>query len=360
MKGGRGLAPYEPSRSGGCLAQAGPMMIGSCNRIDPSDVCGIEVRRSAGEWITMTKSVVATRGKGCAQAAPSGLRTHEFGFDPFERIRTSLRDPVRLRRASVMFAGALAVAVAGGSWLAFASSDRETAVGSALADRERRLIELDAEIVRRAGRISEMDLRRAALEAEIAETERRSAAVEAKRAGAMRELAELTAPVAPTGDELASVVRPDAEPASEIFAPETSGVAETATTPSRSDSPDDAPQTATSPQSEPAISTGAAAGGQVRVFIHVRSTDRAARERAGAVAQELRRRGVAVAEIRGVMRPVRRDAVRFFYDADRAAVTTLQEAVRHASQPNDAEPQSQDFRSYGAPPRPGTLELWLS
>ncbi len=96
-----------------------------------------------------------------------------------------------------------------------------------------------------------------------------------------------------------------------------------------------------------------------RVFIHVLAADQEAQRRARAIAEELRRRGVAVAEIRGVPYAVRRDAVRYFYDADRGSIPTLEDAVRAAA-PHGAPPVAQDFRGYPAPPRPGTVELWLS
>jgi hypothetical protein len=100
--------------------------------------------------------------------------------------------------------------------------------------------------------------------------------------------------------------------------------------------------------------------GAVRVFIHVPIGAPAALARARAIAADLARDGMAVADIRSVPHAVRRDAVRFFYDADRAALGAVERAVRDASPPGGQPPAAQDFRGYGAPPRPGTLEIWLS
>jgi hypothetical protein len=98
----------------------------------------------------------------------------------------------------------------------------------------------------------------------------------------------------------------------------------------------------------------------VRVFIHVPVGVAGALARARAIAAELARDGVAVADIRSVPHAVRRDAVRYFYDADRAALGTVERAVRDTSPPGGQPPAAQDFRGYAAPPRPGTLEIWLS
>lgn len=305
----------------------------------------------------MANSVGATSEAGQVRPSSSQFRTHEFGFDPFERVSLSLRDPVRRRRLSLVSAGAVAAVLATGSWFAFASVERSPIDGPAVADRERKVAELDVEIERRARQVAELETRRSALESEIAGSSTRLSAIEDKHAAALRELAELTAPVAPSADERVAA-RSEPEQAIDAVAPEAAAVVSAAAS---SEEAENVAPRAAAPEASAAPAVGEkASAAQVRVFIHVRSSDRAARERAAAVAEELRRRGVLVAEIRGVVRPVRRDAVRFFYDADRTAVTTLQDAVRSASAPGDAQPQSQDFRSYGAPPRPGTLELWLS
>jgi hypothetical protein len=100
-----------------------------------------------------------------------------------------------------------------------------------------------------------------------------------------------------------------------------------------------APQKATSTSAVPAsrVSEGPPAAspptGTVRVFIHVPIGAPAALARARAIAAELVRDGVAVADIRSVPHAVRRDAVRFFYDADRAALGAVERAVRDASPP---------------------------
>lgn len=99
----------------------------------------------------------------------------------------------------------------------------------------------------------------------------------------------------------------------------------------------------------------------VRVFIHVRAGDPDALMRAEAIADELRREGVEVAGIRGVPRAVRNDMVRFFYDADETAVSTLDRAIRNAAVGRrGSAPLTQDFRRRQIAPKPGTLEIWLS
>ncbi|MFC7052048.1 hypothetical protein ACFQI3_05020 [Hansschlegelia quercus] len=110
----------------------------------------------------------------------------------------------------------------------------------------------------------------------------------------------------------------------------------------------------------PRASAEAPSTGRVRVFIHVPIGAAGTLARARAIAAELARDGVAVADIRSVPHAVRRDAVRYFYDADRAALGTVERAVRDASPPGGPPPAAQDFRGYAAPPRPGTLEIWLS
>ncbi|RXF75679.1 hypothetical protein [Hansschlegelia zhihuaiae] len=265
-------------------------------------------------------------------------------------------------------------------------ADQAKALDAQIIEREKRVASLDEERKRREDALADLQRRANAKESELAETNERVAALEEKRGALQRQVAELTGPVAPSDGELAVVSNDPSAPV-EDGAPQEGAQAAPADQPQDSTATVDAPpqpnpdpdrsrarvvNTAVpTPTPAPAADRRASydetqeadrsaqASGPVRVFIHVRSSDPAARNRARAVAAELRRRGVSVAEIRGVRLPVRRDSVRFFYDADRSAVSELQRAVRDALS-DGANPVAQDYRSYGAPPRPGTIELWLS
>ncbi|QZN98680.1 hypothetical protein [Chenggangzhangella methanolivorans] len=296
----------------------------------------------------------------------------------FDARLGSLRDVVRERRWPVV-AAVVIVALSGAGVVANvggAASDRADALEKSVAEREKRVEALDAERKRHEDRLAELQRKLNAKESEIAAGEERVAALETRRAGLERQVAELVGPVAPGATERVSNAEPaeikaafaDAAdmPPDETVEPSTARV-DPPLPPRRSERLR-ASSRATADEFAPADETAAVddaapdermAAGPVRVFIHVRSADPAARERAAAVAAELRRRGVSVAEIRGVRLPVRRDAVRFFYDQDRAAIRALQDAVRRAS-PSDFAPEVRDFRSYGSPPRRGTIELWLS
>jgi hypothetical protein len=257
---------------------------------------------------------------------------------------------------------------------------------AAIAEREKRVAALDEERKRREDALADLQRRANAKESELAETGERVAALEERRGALQRQVAELTGPVAPSAGEPAVAADDFGIPAEDgalqeapraAPADQPSGSTATVDAPPRpaldadrssarmandavpSPPPGPAVERPASDEATPAVDRPAQTAGSVRVFIHVRSSDPVARNRARAVAAELRRRGVSVAEIRGVRLPVRRDSVRFFYDADRGAVSELQRAVRDAST-GGANPVAQDYRSYGAPPRPGTIELWLS
>lgn len=293
----------------------------------------------------------------------------------------AVRDFVRDRRWAVVAAAAvLALSGAGLAAGVGASSERADALEKTVAERERQVADLDAARKRHEDRLAELQKQINAKESQIAETEERTAALEKRREGLQRQVAELVAPVAPGATE--RVADGSTKPHGPDVAASSADVAdvppdETADAgPSTAQVDEDARTAAVEPRREPraeriraASRVDDAAGGvslddrsaaaPVRVFIHVRAADRAARERAAAVAAELRRRGVASVEIRGVRLPVARDAVRFFYDEDRGAIPELQDAVRSAS-PSGRAPVVNDFRSFGAPPRRGTIELWLS
>jgi hypothetical protein len=259
-------------------------------------------------------------------------------------------------------------------------SREETAAGRELSGKiveaEKRLASLDAERKRREDVLAELERRKNARESELAEAEERVAALEERRSALSGEVAELEAPAsaevvtgagaptagAPTRIPPTRAARAAAAANGDHLSPNDSAPNDPRidpVVPAEAAQPTAA--AADAPAAEPPAETrNATAAGPVRVFIHVRAVDRAAQARARAVASELRRRGVAVAGIRNVPYAVRVDAVRYFYDADRNAVPDLQQAVRDASLPDDPTPVAQDYRGYRAPPRPGTVELWLS
>lgn len=314
----------------------------------------------------------AENGSAWREDVRRSLSARIGGLRDFTRER---RWPVLAAVAIVALSGAGVVASVGG-----ATTDRAEALDKTLADKEKRVAALDADRKRHEDRLAALQKQINARESETAEAEERIAALEKRRAGLERQVAELVAPVA--GDE--------PKEAGGAGAPLPEARDREASSANDADMPPDeaggrAPSTASvdrrassdlGSRRSPAIERIRAASrddgptdtaefadhsvaASVRVFIHVRSDDPQARERAAAVAAELRRRGVSVAEIRGVLRPVRRDAVRFFYDQDRDAVPELRDALRSAS-PRGGEPEVRDLRSYGAPPKRGTLEIWLS
>lgn len=286
-------------------------------------------------------------------------------FKDFARER---RWPALAAVAIVALSGAGVVAGAGGS-----ASERADALERSVAEKEKRVAALDADRKRGEDRLAELQKQINARESQIADSEERVAALEKRRAGLEHQVAELVAPVSSGRTERLSDARPAASQAPDLQA-------------SSNDVADMPPDEAADQEPSTAVVDEARAGsrkanserirtasrddgaidavdrpvaGPVRVFIHVRADDAAALERASAVAAELRRRGVTVAQIRGVRLPVRRDSVRFFYDQDRGAVPGLQDAVQSAW-PRAGRWDVRDFRSYGAPPRQGTIELWLS
>ena len=307
------------------------------------------------------------------------LRTHSFGWDPSEQVRLAFRSaadrfrPSSPRRLLISAAaGAVAIGALAGATALVGRGEGATAAGA-----ESALDKREAELRRREEAVAALERRQAATRDEIRDSEARIAQLQARRAELERQVAELTAPVAPNASdgELSDAGSP---PREDVMAGEDDQAGETGeAVPQRAgaDAPSSAAidgvtttadvdgpgaQAVSVDSGETPVRAELSANAQLRVFIHVRSADRAARERAEAVAAELRRRGVALTVIRGVPRPIRRDAVRYFYDADRELVSTLQDAVRQASSHGGSPAQPQDFRGYRAPPRQGTLELWLS
>lgn len=292
------------------------------------------------------------------------------------------KDFVRDRRGAALAAAVAVLAVSGAGVYAAGSGGREedhaTSIEARVANGEKRLGELGAETKRAEDRLAEVQKRANARESEAAEAEERIAALEKRRESLTREVAELVAPVSPGGeqserasarDDLGGLPPDESEDAavSRASVDETDAARHTGDGSDRSAATVDRAalrqraRVEARPASVDEAATAAYDGetSPVRVFIHVRSADPIARERAAAVAAELERRGVKVAQIRGVRLAVRRDTVRFFYDQDRAAVPALQDAVRSVS-PDGFVPLAKDLRSYGAPPRRGTIEIWLS
>jgi TolA-binding protein len=293
--------------------------------------------------------------------------------------------------------GAVALTLGLGGWALSGASEGpqkepEQRPVADVAQAEKRLAQLDQDRAQREEALADLERRKAAQEAELTQAAERIAGLEKRRDALRAEIAELVAPIAPpksVGD--ADPIRSGGDAASEgttrssrlesppAASPKAS-IEEDAASPM--DAPPDEPEAArpaggspartarTEPDGEiaetgdpdaPGLSADdVATVASVRVFIHVRASDQAAIGRARSVAAELRRKGVDVVQIRGVPYAVRRDAVRFFYDADRSSVPVLQRAVRNASQSAGAAPLAEDYRRYAAPPRPGTMELWLS
>ncbi|MGA0533601.1 hypothetical protein [Hansschlegelia sp. KR7-227] len=286
--------------------------------------------------------------------------------------------------------------VAFAAWGLGGSSDGRPNDGASreIGQAKAQVAELDKERRRREDALADLERRKNAKESELAQTSDRVEGLEKRRAQLQTEIAELVAPVSPSGAErvldqggapqtlreLDDETLASAAPLNPIPLPPSAPAASKISVDADAESPMDAPPEAQrdrpSPdgvariaRAEPETETDDAAGarteqaipvGGMRVFIHVRASDPAARDRARAIAAELRRHGVEVADIRGVPHAVRRDAVRYFYDADRASASLLQKAVRAASPLTDQTPMAQDFRRYSAPPRQGTVELWLS
>lgn len=283
----------------------------------------------------------------------------------------------RARRRSLMTAtaGAALVAVIAGAWtLSGATSAPSGAQVAAPAD---------PKPVQTADAKEAAERERARHEQELAESRKQIEALKKRREELQREVAELAAPLAPSEDERrAEETAPPAEPIAtrppaaaeqaKVDAPPPPlppvkpahpPVKVAALPPdegkSRARANGDAAEIAFSEEreefSEPRSGRNS---GPYRVFIHVRVGDANALARAEALAGRLEAEGVEVAGIRGVPRGVRNDMVRYFYDSDQPAVSTLGRAVEEAA--GRGAPLTQDFRNRRVAPRQGTLEIWLS
>ncbi|GBD48824.1 hypothetical protein [Methylopila sp. Yamaguchi] len=291
-----------------------------------------------------------------------------MGGDPLRR-RSATTAGRRLRRVAlvlgVVSATSLAAAYAGSSLIERDASPAPAKTAAAPAT-EQKNAALDAERERAADEAARREAKRLDDAARKAVVERELAELERQRDALKREVAELAAPLSAPEQPAAQAEAParsdEAEPNVAEAPADEAGEAPVA----RAARTDQEPTVArvSTERDEPARSAAivdapltAEAVGSVRVFIHVRASDARAIARARAVAAELEREGVAVAGIRGVPFPVRQDAMRYFYDADRGSLGALSRAVEGAV---GVAPRAQDFRRYGAPPRRGTLELWLS
>jgi hypothetical protein len=105
----------------------------------------------------------------------------------------------------------------------------------------------------------------------------------------------------------------------------------------------------------------AAASSSLRVFLHFAAGDREARDKAERLAGELRRRGVTVAEIRGVPQSVRSSMIRYYHESDRPQLqglaSALADSARAAGTPDSW--YVSDFTRFAAPPRVGNVEVWI-
>lgn len=300
--------------------------------------------------------------------------TH-VAVDPLRRRAATTRGR-RLKRfglvVGIVGATSLAAAYAGSSLVAPDAPPPSAAASKLDQKSDPKLAALEAERERAADAVARLEAKRLEDDARKAVVARELAELERRRDALQREVAELAAPLsAAPGEELPT----DAAPSAAADEPGAEPERDVAEAPADTDA-DRSPAARAEPEREPVVARAAVAreaparsaatvdemsapeaGGPIRVFIHVRASDARAIARARAVAAELEREGVAVAGIRGVPFPVRQDAMRYFYDADRDSLGALSRAVEGAV---GVSPRAQDFRRYGAPPRRGTLELWLS
>ena len=100
----------------------------------------------------------------------------------------------------------------------------------------------------------------------------------------------------------------------------------------------------------------------IRVFLHFAAGHPGERERVMRLADDLRRRGLTVADIRGVARTPRSAMIRFYYEADREHIRTLADALAAASSfaGTPSRWSVSDFTRYHAPPRIGNVEVWIA
>ena len=105
------------------------------------------------------------------------------------------------------------------------------------------------------------------------------------------------------------------------------------------------------PDARTEVAAAPAAPATPRVFIHHRLP--AGATAAGALAARLRRVGIAVAAIRSVAATPPAREIRYFHSDDGSQAADLARLLGAPAW------RVRDFRGYPAPPRPGTLEIWL-
>jgi hypothetical protein len=101
--------------------------------------------------------------------------------------------------------------------------------------------------------------------------------------------------------------------------------------------------------------------GQTRIFVHHPAGAADAGARARALAQQLRRQGAGLVEVRPVPFGIGSAGVRYFHTADRTAAVQLLRLVRStgAAGGGRAPEAPGDFSYFRPSPSPGTLEVWL-
>jgi hypothetical protein len=99
----------------------------------------------------------------------------------------------------------------------------------------------------------------------------------------------------------------------------------------------------------------------IRVFLHYTAGQPGERERTMRLAEQLRQRGLTVADIRAVQQTPRSALIRYYYANDREHARSLAEALAGVS--SEAGTPSRwsvsDFTRYHAPPRVGNVEVWI-
>lgn len=105
------------------------------------------------------------------------------------------------------------------------------------------------------------------------------------------------------------------------------------------------------PRSEPPVASPPA-GGQPRVFVHMRAGSSAAADAAASLAEQIRDSGFTLAELREVPGTPSQRVVRYFHAEDAAAAARLAGRLGRGW-------AIQDFRTFEPAPAPQTLEIWL-
>jgi Sulfocyanin (SoxE) domain len=109
-------------------------------------------------------------------------------------------------------------------------------------------------------------------------------------------------------------------------------------------------------EDRPALSPG-----EIRVFIHHVANHHGVAAVAERLADQLRRQGFTVADIRPVDFTIGKPSVRYFFEDDRSASKRLVEELTWFFEEGTslAPDHASDFTHYLPKPRPGTVEVWL-